>query len=156
MHEDEPGRGDGFETAPEKPLGCVLLAGRHHGLAEAVRGLLETAFRSVVMVADETSLLDGAGRQRPDVAVVDLSLTQDRSLGWLRALRLRCPELKVIVLSVYDEQNVRFAAMEAGADAIVLKHEISTDLLPAVDRVRGGRMVGASTHEGTPARTGEE
>jgi DNA-binding NarL/FixJ family response regulator len=138
MLENEPDRGRGVESASEKPLSCVLLAGRHQGLAEGVRGLLETAFGSVVMVADETSLLESAGRLRPDVAVVDLSLAQDRNLGWLRALRRRCPGLKVIVLSVYDEQNVRLAALEAGADAIVLKHEISTDLLPAVERVRGG------------------
>ena len=54
----------------EKRLSCVLLADRHHGLTEGVRGLLETAFGTVVMVADEASLLEGASRLRPDVAVV--------------------------------------------------------------------------------------
>jgi DNA-binding NarL/FixJ family response regulator len=138
MHCDEPGPAVGFASIPGKALSCVLLAGRHQGLAEAVRGLLETAFEMVVMVADETSLLEGADRLRPEVAVVDLSLARDRGLGWLRALRQRCPETKVIVLSVYDEENVRRAAMEAGADSVVFKHAISTDLLPTVERVRGG------------------
>jgi DNA-binding NarL/FixJ family response regulator len=122
----------------EKPLSCVLLADRHHTLTEGVRGLLETAFGSVVMVADEASLLEGAGRLQPDVAVVDLSLARDNSLGWLRAIRERCPDLKVIVLSVHDEQAVRRAVTEAGADAFVLKRAIATDLLPAVELVRGG------------------
>jgi len=90
------------------------------------------------MVADETSLVEGAGRLLPDVAVVDLSLAQDGGLGWLRALRERCPELKVIVLSVHDEQSVRVAALAAGADAFVLKRAIVTDLLPAVTAVGGG------------------
>jgi len=49
----------------------------------------------------------------------------------------------VIVLSVHDEQSVRRAAMDAGADAFVLKRAIATDLLPAVDRVRGIRDVGS-------------
>ena len=49
-----------------EPLSCVLLADRHHGLTEGVRGMLETAFGSVVMVADEVSLLDGAVRLRPE------------------------------------------------------------------------------------------
>lgn len=105
--------------------------------------MLETAFGSVVMVADEASLLEGAGRLLPDVAVVDLSLAKESGLGWLRALRQRCPDLKVIVLSVHDEQSVRRAAMEAGAHAFVLKRAIATDLLPAVDRVRGIRDVGS-------------
>ena len=120
----------------ERHLSCVLLADRHHALAEGVRGLLETAFGTVVMVAEETSLLEGAARLQPDVAVVDLSLAQGRSLGWLRALKERCPGLKVIVLSVHDEPTVRQAALEAGADEFVLKRAIVTDLLPAVDRVR--------------------
>jgi DNA-binding NarL/FixJ family response regulator len=122
------------ETRPS----CVLLADRHHGLTEGVRGLLETTFRTVVMVADEASLLEGADRIRPDVAIVDISLAQDSGLGWLRALRQRCPEVKVIVLSVHDEQSVRRAAMDAGADSFVLKRAIATDLLDAVEYVRGG------------------
>ena len=56
---------------PEEPLSCVLLADRHHGLTEAVRRLLETAFKTVVMVADEVSLVETASRLRPDVAVGD-------------------------------------------------------------------------------------
>ena len=128
-------------------LSCVLLADRHHGLTEGVRGLLATAFGTVVMVADEASLLEGADRLHPDVAVVDLSLAQESGLGWLRALRQRCPELKVIVLSVHDEQSVRKAALEAGADAFVLKRAIATDLLSAVDAIRGCRSAEISTDD---------
>jgi DNA-binding NarL/FixJ family response regulator len=127
---------------PEKRPSCVLLADRHHGLTKSVRGLLETAFGTVIMVADEASLLEGADRLRPDVAVVDLSLAQHNGLGWLRALRQRCPELKLIVLSVHDESAVRRAALAAGADAFVLKRAIATDLMAAVDRVRACRNNG--------------
>jgi DNA-binding NarL/FixJ family response regulator len=123
----------------ERPPSCVLLADRHHGLTEGVRGLLETAFGTVVMVADEASLLEGASRLKPDLAVVDLSLAGDHGLGWLRAMRRRCPECKVIVISVHDEETVRLAAIDAGADAFVLKRAIATDLLPAVALVREGR-----------------
>jgi two-component system secretion response regulator SsrB len=121
------------ENAPS----CVLLADRHHGLTEGVRGLLETAFATVVMVADEASLIDAAGRLTPEIAVVDLSLARDNGLGWLSILRQRCPDLGLIVLSVHDESCIRQAAMEAGADAFVLKRAIATDLLAAVEIVRG-------------------
>jgi len=133
-----------------KSVTCVLLADRHHGLTECVRGLLETAFGTVVMVADEASLIEGASRLRPDVAVVDLSLARDGGLEWLVAVRQRCPGLKLVVLSVHDEQSVRQAAMHAGADAFVLKREIVTDLLQAIALVRGdpgakGRTKGGGT-----------
>ena len=137
---------------PDKSLSCVLLADRHHGLTEGVRGLLETAFESVVMVADEASLLEGAVRLQPEVAIVDLSLARDSGLSWLRELRQRCPVLKVIVLSIHDEQSVRSAAMAAGADAFVLKRAIATDLLPAVDSVRGGQSVESTTDGGRQTR----
>jgi two-component system secretion response regulator SsrB len=129
----------------EMPLSCVVLADRHHGLTEGVRGLLETAFGTVVMVADEASLLEGAARLRPEMAIVDLSLARDGGLGWLRELRQRCPDLKVIVLSVHDEQSVRSAVIEAGADAFVLKRAIATDLLPAIDSVSSGQNVDIAT-----------
>jgi len=132
----------------ERPLSCVLLADRHHGLTEGVRGLLETAFGTVVMVADDASLLEAAVRLRPDVAVVDLSLAQDSGLGWLRAVRQRCPDLRLIVLSVHDEESVRSAAMAAGADAYVLKRAIITDLLPAIQAVRPRGSVATPTTSG--------
>jgi len=137
---------------PKSHLSCVLLADRHHGLTEGVRGLLETAFGTVLMVADEVSLHEGAIRLHPDVAIVDLSLARDSSLGWLRALRQDCPNLKIIVLSIHDEQSVQKAAMEAGADAYVLKRAIATDLLPAVDAVSSGPCGEALADERRPTR----
>jgi len=143
-HRGRRGDGNGSGSVP-KCLSCVLLADRHHGLTEGVRGLLATAFESVVMVADEASLIEGACRLQPDVAIVDLSLARDSNLNWLQALRESCPGLKVIVLSVHDEQSVRDAVMRAGADAFLLKRAIATDLLPAVAAVRRDPGAPAST-----------
>lgn len=122
-----------------KSLSCVLLADRHHGLSEGIRGLLEAAFETVVMVADEASLIDGANRLQPEMAVVDLSLNRDNGLRWLQGVRARCPHLKVILLTVHDEQSIHQAALDAGADEVVLKRAIATDLLLAVDRIRGNQ-----------------
>jgi DNA-binding NarL/FixJ family response regulator len=70
------------------------------------------------------------------MAVVDLSLARHGSLDWLRGIREHCPTAKLVVISVHDEESVRQAAMEAGADAYVLKRAIATELLPAVARLR--------------------
>ena len=125
----------------EGNLSCVLLADSHQGLTEGVRGLLATVFGTVVMVADETSLVEGAGRLQPEFVVVDLSLARNKGLGWLNKLRAHCPALKVVVLSINDEPAVRSAAMAAGADAFVLKRSIATDLLAAIASVRGGNRL---------------
>jgi DNA-binding NarL/FixJ family response regulator len=114
-------------------LNCVLLAERHHGLSDGVRGLLETAFSAVFMVADATSLLEGAARIRPQLVVVDTALAGGDLPGLLQALREVAPETKVVLLSVHDAADVTAAAMASGADRIVQKHSIASDLLPAID-----------------------
>lgn len=118
---------------------CVLLADRHHGLTEGVRGLLETLFDAVVMVADERSLQESAVRLLPCIAVVDLALVQGDGLGVVRRLRARCPDLKLILLSLYDEASACRATLAAGANAFVLKRAIATDLLPAIEAVQEGK-----------------
>jgi DNA-binding NarL/FixJ family response regulator len=117
----------------------VLLADRHHGLSEGIRGLLECEFDAVVMVADETSLMESAARLKPTLVVADLALAQGESFGWLRRFLKRCPESRVIVLSAHDELTVMQAAFEAGAAGFVRKREIALQLLDAVAAILAGR-----------------
>jgi len=119
---------------------CVLLADRHHGLSEGVRGLLESSFDSVFMVGDEQSLLEGAQRLRPPVVILDLTLAAGDVEGLLGRVATRSPESKVIVLTVHDEPTVSAAALRAGAHGVVLKRAIATDLLTAIDEVLAGRQ----------------
>lgn len=118
---------------------CVLLAERHHRLSEGVRGLLETAFGGVFMVVDQASLMEGAQRLSPALVVVDVSLAEGDVADLLHSIRDRAPTAKVLLLSVHDEPTVVEAALAAGADGLVLKRAIATDLLPAVDALLAGR-----------------
>jgi two-component system secretion response regulator SsrB len=120
-------------------LKCVLLAERHQGLSEGIRGLLESEFEIVVMVADETSLIEGSRRLQPTLAVADLSMFRGESLNWIARLRETNAGLRLIVLSVHDEPAVCRAALEAGANGFVLKRDIATDLLPAVEAAMADR-----------------
>jgi two-component system secretion response regulator SsrB len=121
----------------ENTFSCVLLADRYHALVEGVRDMLATMFETVVMVGDERSLLASAERLQPQLAVVDLTLTQPSDLGWIDRLRTLCPGLKLIVLSVHDEPSVREAATQAGANGFVLKRDIATGLTATIDALLG-------------------
>lgn len=116
----------------------ALLADRHHGFAEGLRGLLETAFESVFIVGDRQSLLEGVERLRPAVTIVDLSLVGNRWLELIREIVHRAPEEKLIVMSFYDEESVARAAIGAGAQGFVLKRAAATDLLDAAAAVERG------------------
>ena len=123
---------------PAKQRGCALLADRHLGLAEGVRGLLETEFEAVVVVGDEVSLFESARHLHVALAVVDLSLRRGDGLGLIRRIRSLFPQLKLIVLSVHEERTAEAAVLDAGANGLVFKRSIATDLLPAIDAVLAG------------------
>jgi two-component system secretion response regulator SsrB len=118
---------------------CVLLADPHHGLSEGVRGLLATAFQTVVMVADEGSLFESASRLQSDLAVVDLALSGSNGLELVRRLRRRFAEMKLIILSIHDYSVLGRSVLEAGANGFVVKRAIATDLLAAIDAVLAGQ-----------------
>lgn len=91
------------------------------------------------MVADEASLLEGVETLRPAIAVIDLSLADGDIRGLLARVAERSSGTKVLMLSVHDESPVATAALLAGADAVVLKRTLGTDLLAAVDALRAGQ-----------------
>jgi two-component system secretion response regulator SsrB len=135
----------------QETMGCVLLASRHHGLTEGIRGLLETSFKAVIMVGDEASLFESATRLPLALAVVDLSLSKGEGIDLLRRLHTACPQLKMIAISAHDETSVSQAVLAAGADGFVLKRSIATDLLCATDAVlKGQRYLSPATlkHQG--------
>jgi DNA-binding NarL/FixJ family response regulator len=114
---------------------CALLADRHLGLMEGIRGLLESQFEAVVVVGDEVSLFETARQLDITLAIVDLSLAAGNGLGLIRRIRKRFPQLQLIALSSFAEKSVESAAIQAGANGFVRKGSIVTDLFPTIDAV---------------------
>ncbi|HKA55842.1 MAG TPA: response regulator transcription factor [Candidatus Binatia bacterium] len=122
--------------------GRVLLADSHLNMLEGVHSLLETVFETVVMVADERSLIEAVPTFAPNLVVVDLSLPVAEGANIARQLQTRYPTLRILVMSVYDEPAVARQLLEAGVAGVVLKRTAARDLLPAVREVlRGGTYV---------------
>ena len=119
---------------------CVILADSHQNMLEGIRGLLETTFETVIMVADKNSLFKAAEDLDPDLAVVDLSLPVAGEVNVARELKNRHPQLRLIILSVHDEPVAVEEVMAAGASAFVLKRSAATDLMQAVDEVSNGNL----------------
>jgi DNA-binding NarL/FixJ family response regulator len=118
--------------------GCVVLADIHHPMLEATRGLLDTKFRTVVMVSSCESLLEATIKIRPDLIVADLSLPSSDGHKLLLKSDNRLEEFNMIVLGTYNERGIVENIMKTGANGYVLKGAAATDLLLAVDIVMGG------------------
>lgn len=120
--------------------GRVLLADSHLGMLGGAHSLLDALFETVVMVADERSLLDAVTTFKPDLVVVDLSLPREGEANIARQLIGRHPDLRLIVLSVHDEPTVASQMLSAGVAGFVLKRAAATDLIPAVREVLQGAV----------------
>ena len=119
--------------------GCVILAGGHENLLEGIRGLLQTIFETVVMVADKKSLFEAVDKLKPRLAIVDLSLPISGEVNVAREVKSSYPDLKFIILSIHDEPATVSEIMSAGASGFVLKRSIANDLLAAVRAALKGR-----------------
>ncbi|MFL5245962.1 MAG: response regulator transcription factor [Gemmataceae bacterium] len=122
--------------------GRVVLADRHLGLLGGVHSLLDALFETVLMVADERSLVDALSTFKPDLVIVDLSLSGKGEVNIAKRLMGQHPDLRLIVLSVHDELTVVGQMLNLGVAGYVLKRNAATDLIPAVkDAIRGGTYV---------------
>jgi len=118
--------------------GRVLLADSHLGMLGGAHSLLDALFETVLMVADERSLLNAVTTFKPDLVVVDLSLPCAGEANIARQLIGRHPDLRLILLSVHDEPTVVSQMLSAGVAGFVLKRAAGTDLVPAVKQVLQG------------------
>lgn len=128
---------------------CLILADRHLGVLKGSQTLLRDLFDSVVMVADEQSLIETAASLHPDLVIMDLSLSEGRESCLVERLLKSNPGLRVVVLSSHDEKPIADRLMTAGAAGFVVKRAVGTDLLPAVRAaLAGGSYVSPAVQAG--------
>ena len=72
---------------------------------------------------------------KPDVALIDLSMSDLPGLELIPQLRAALPEIGIIALTLFDTDDYRAAALAAGADGFVSKNTMNTDLIPAIQRI---------------------
>ena len=116
----------------------VLLVDRHPALVESIRDLLKAMFDTVVMVSDETSLIETLDRFGPDLVVVDLEMFVTREQNVVNLLNRYDPELKFIVLSTHEGREVMEKCKSSGASGYILKRSSAENLIKAVEAVQNG------------------
>ena len=114
---------------------CVILADRNYPLVEGIRGMLETVFENVVMVASVSSLTETTRRLQPRMVIVDLSLSGEVGLEWIARIREESPGVRMIAMSIHDEPSVRQRAMDTGCSGFVVKRDLASQLLDVVEQV---------------------
>jgi DNA-binding NarL/FixJ family response regulator len=144
------GQADGMAHRPATDDGGrirVALVDDHHLVREGLRLVLANA--PGIDVVGEAATHAGAfellGGTRPDVLLLDLTFPEGDTLPVLRALQVRYPDLRILVLTMDRGAETVRQALVAGASGYVVKGATSTELIEAIRAVaRGDRYLHSS------------
>jgi DNA-binding NarL/FixJ family response regulator len=95
-------------------------------------------FRCVAVYASAEEALQQIPRQPPDVVLMDLNLPGLSGIECVRRLRKLLPQQQILVLTVYEDSDKVFAALEAGAGGYLLKRTPPDKLLEAIRDIHQG------------------
>jgi len=77
---------------------------------------------------------------RPDIVVLDISLSGPDGLDVLKEIRMKTGSLPVLILSMHDESIYAERAMRAGANGYIMKQEATEKVLVAIRRILQGEV----------------
>ncbi|HOB49982.1 MAG TPA: response regulator transcription factor [Mycobacterium sp.] len=119
----------------------VLLVDDHQMVIEGLKAML-APFADRIAVVGEAIGADQAmgviGELRPDIVLCDVRMQGASGLDLCREIRQRDPDRKVILLSVYDDEQYLFQAMRVGASGYLLKGIGSDELVRQLEGVHAG------------------
>jgi DNA-binding NarL/FixJ family response regulator len=84
---------------------------------------------------EATGALQAITSARPDLLIVDISLSGPDGLDLLKSIRARYPSLPVLILSMHDESIYAERALRAGANGYIMKQEATEKVLVAVRQI---------------------
>ena len=119
----------------------VVLADDHVLVRQGLKSLLEReGFQVVGEASNGQEVLRQVSSLQPDIAVMDITMPILNGLNAARELTRSFPRTKTILLTQHDEDQYVSEALEAGVKGYVLKSQVASDLLRAIQQVSRGQV----------------
>ncbi|HZI48734.1 MAG TPA: response regulator transcription factor, partial [Pyrinomonadaceae bacterium] len=120
----------------------VILADDHQLILDALKKLLEPEFAVVGTFGDGHELLNAAPRLNPHVIVLDIGMPSMNGLTAGQRLKQLMPAVKLIYLTMNQDQEMAAEAFRLGASGYLLKSSAGSELVSAIRSVvRGGTYI---------------
>lgn len=127
------------DYAPKKKL---LLVDDHPIFRHGLTALLERQPGLIVCGHADSApgALEQMRRQRPDLAVIDISLQGTNGIELVKSMKVELPHLRIVMLSMHDEMVYALRALKAGALAYVMKADGAQAVLTAIYKALEGKL----------------
>lgn len=121
----------------------VLLVDDHPVFRHGLRALL-SAMPGIEVVAEGSTGIEAvalSAELAPDVVVMDLNMPELNGVEATRRITAAQPEVGILVLTMFEDDDSVFAAMRAGARGYLVKGADSPEVLHAISGVAGGEAI---------------
>ena len=121
----------------------IIIVDDHEVVRLGLRALLDRhpGFTVVDEASNAKEAVQKALQHRPEVVVMDIRLPGGSGIDACREIVAEAPDIKVIMLTSFAEDDMLFEAIAAGAAGYVLKQVGSADLLKAIDAIGRGESL---------------
>ncbi|MFQ5886512.1 MAG: response regulator [Anaerolineae bacterium] len=118
----------------------VVLADDHALVRQGISRFLEESgdITVVAEAGDGERALELVAEHQPDIAVIDIRMPKLSGVDLARRIKAEHPQVKILVLTAYDDDPYIFALLQAGADGYILKTADSAQLIQAVRQIAAG------------------
>ena len=118
----------------------VVIADDHQILREGLKQLLQAAgdLEVVGEAGDGFEVLDRVRRDEFDVLLLDMSMPGKSGVELIKQVKSEKPKLRILVLSMHEEQQYAVRAIRAGASGYLTKESASRQLVDAIRKIAAG------------------
>jgi DNA-binding NarL/FixJ family response regulator len=119
----------------------ILIADDHEIVRKGLRDIVEghPNWQVCAEAADGREALDMALREQPDIAILDVSLPILNGVALTRRLQKECPNSRVLMFTMHDDDETISSALAAGARGYVLKSDSEDHLSAAISALGANR-----------------
>lgn len=121
----------------------ILLADDHDNFRVGMRALLltDSGIEVIGEAATGQATIDAALSLQPDVILMDLNMPDTNGVDATRQILHSSPHIAVLVLSMFEDDDSVFAALQAGARGYLLKGAPKAEIVRAIHAVTSGEAI---------------
>ena len=120
----------------------ILIADDHAIVRTGLRALLrsEPGLQLIGEATGGYEAIELVGKARPDILILDLSMPDLDGIAVTRQLKPQYPDLRILILTVHEDEAMLREAIRAGASGYIVKHAAEAELIAAIETIRRGDL----------------